>query len=193
MFMLPNCSLEKLLPDGIGEKNRKWAVMLALSALRVTSPAPGLYFFIVLIPVWLRESPCFCPEHFPWASACSVTSLFWHDSFRFECVCVCVSLYVHLFFQQNNIISLTFYLTASSIPPETYSPSEPPSLRSYLCFSGLSPDPMSAQTIPWQCRSRDAKNHRAWLIKETPAKIGVRLKNKNKQTNKKENKSNKEK
>lgn len=87
-------------------------------------------------------------------------------------LCVCVWLYVHLFFQQNNIISLTFYLAASSIPPEASSLSEPPALRSYLCFSGFSSDPMSAQTIPWRCRSRGGENQRAWLIKETPAKIG---------------------
>lgn len=171
MFMLPSCSLEKLLPDGVGEKNRKWAVMLALSSPCLTSPAPGLYFFIVVdacVGSWK-------PLSLPWAFSTSLSLFLWpHFSGMIPSglgLCVCVWLYVHLFFQQNNIISLIFYLAASSIPPEESSLPEPLALRSYLCFSGFSPDPMSAQTIHWQCRSRGAEKQRAWLIKETTAKI----------------------
>lgn len=172
MFMLPSCSLEKLLPDGVGEKNRKWAVMLALSSPRVTSPAPGLNFFIVFDPCVASWKPLFLPRAFSMSLSlfCDLTFLAWFlQVWVFVCVFDYMSTY---FFQQDNIMSLTFYLAASSIPPEASSLSAPPALRSYLCFSGFSPDPTSAQTIHWQCRSRGAENQRARLIKETPAKIG---------------------
>lgn len=122
--MLQSFSSEKLLPDGVGEKNRKWAVILALSSLRVTSPAPGLYCFIVFYPCVASWKPLFLPWEFSMSLSlfCDLTLLAW---FIQVWVFVCVWLYFHLFFQQNNIISLIFYLAASSIPPEASSLSGP--------------------------------------------------------------------